>query len=216
MNEKSTLLINNLKSFYNYYYDSFCNVPDAPNENNILSFESRVSINSEQPDNKVKCIIELNLNDYSIIKIKPYDNGSKKYNYDAKHNTKLIVNAVIEQTDNEIKFEIENIKKAEEEKKENDNLYWYEYRLRGYSLGCQPNGHKKVIHDIGRHGIIGYDRPLTSQELNAFELTLYRQPENQTKETSYKVGNRSFLNYKEAESYCIQSDYDPILMIQTN
>lgn len=58
----------------------------------------------------------------------------------------------------------------------NENkLYWYAYRLRGFSPFCQPKGHIKVIHDIGRHGIIAYDRELTESELNEYELVPYTE-----------------------------------------
>lgn len=54
-----------------------------------------------------------------------------------------------------------------------DELFWYEYRLRGYSIGCQPKGHIKVNQDIGRHGVIAYDRELTEQEIEDYELEPY-------------------------------------------
>lgn len=49
-------------------------------------------------------------------------------------------------------------------------LFWYEYRLRGLSPGCQPNDFIKVDHSKGRFGIIAYNRPLTQKELNEYEL----------------------------------------------
>jgi hypothetical protein len=58
--------------------------------------------------------------------------------------------------------------------KDNNNLYWYEFRLRGFSLGCQPKGHKEVIHDKGRWGIISYDRQLEENELFEYDLQPYR------------------------------------------
>lgn len=54
-----------------------------------------------------------------------------------------------------------------------DGLYWYAYRLRGFSIGCQPKGHIDVRHDVGRHGIVGYERELTDKEMSEFELVRY-------------------------------------------
>jgi hypothetical protein len=58
--------------------------------------------------------------------------------------------------------------------KDKNNLYWYSYRLRGFSLGCQPKGHIKQDPTIGRHGIIAYDRQLTDTELEEYELIPYK------------------------------------------
>jgi hypothetical protein len=62
------------------------------------------------------------------------------------------------------------VKEDKEEETETNNLYWYEYRLRGFSLGCQPRGHVEVNHSVGRFGAIAYDRPLTETEINDYEL----------------------------------------------
>jgi hypothetical protein len=52
-------------------------------------------------------------------------------------------------------------------------IYWYEYTLRGFSLGCQPKGFIEHDPTIGRHGIIAYDRLLTDSELDEYELKLH-------------------------------------------
>ncbi|WP_242289168.1 MULTISPECIES: hypothetical protein [unclassified Bacillus cereus group] len=49
-------------------------------------------------------------------------------------------------------------------------LYWYAYRLRGFSPSCQPKGFIDRNDDYGRFGSIAYDRPLTEQELSDYEL----------------------------------------------
>lgn len=56
----------------------------------------------------------------------------------------------------------------------NNNVYWYEYRLRGFSLGCQPPNHIEVNHNIGRFGAIAYNRPLTDKEIYQYELKPYK------------------------------------------
>lgn len=49
-------------------------------------------------------------------------------------------------------------------------LYWYAYRLRGFSPSCQPKGFIDSNEDYGRFGSIAYDRPLTEQEVSDYEL----------------------------------------------
>jgi len=55
-----------------------------------------------------------------------------------------------------------------------NNLYWYEYTLRGCSPGCQPKDFKEVNNNIGKFGIVGYDRELSNKELNEYELKEYK------------------------------------------
>ncbi|AZV43690.1 hypothetical protein BAOM_3081 [Peribacillus asahii] len=57
----------------------------------------------------------------------------------------------------------------------NNNLFWYAYRLRGFSPFCQPKGHIKVDQTIGRYGIIAYARPLTDNELEEYDLVPYNE-----------------------------------------
>lgn len=52
-------------------------------------------------------------------------------------------------------------------------LYMYGMRLRGFSIGCQPmKGLIKRMDDLtGRyHDILIYDRELTEQEIQDYEL----------------------------------------------
>lgn len=49
-------------------------------------------------------------------------------------------------------------------------LYWYEYRFRGFSLGCQPSGYIEVDHEHGRFGAIAYENPLTDDQIKEYEL----------------------------------------------
>lgn len=49
-------------------------------------------------------------------------------------------------------------------------LHWYEYRLRGFSPGCQPTGWVDVDHNRGKWGAIAYNRELTDKEIDAYEL----------------------------------------------
>lgn len=48
--------------------------------------------------------------------------------------------------------------------------HWYEYRLRGFSPGCQPAGWVEVDHGRGKWGAIAYSRALTAQEIAEYEL----------------------------------------------
>ncbi|WP_151035786.1 hypothetical protein [Bacillus wiedmannii] len=54
------------------------------------------------------------------------------------------------------------------------NLYWYTYRLRGFSLGCQPNGFAWQDSSIGKFGAIIYERELTEKEISDYELDLHK------------------------------------------
>ncbi len=58
---------------------------------------------------------------------------------------------------------------------QNMNLYWYEYRFRGFSPMCQPFGHVEVDHNKGKFGIIAYNRPLTENELSDYELKVWEE-----------------------------------------
>ena len=52
-------------------------------------------------------------------------------------------------------------------------MYVYGMRLRGFSIGCQPmKGLIKRMDDYtgNYHDLIGYDRELTEQELQDYEL----------------------------------------------
>jgi hypothetical protein len=64
---------------------------------------------------------------------------------------------------------------SKEAEKETNNIYWYEYTLRGFSLGCQPKGFIEHNDNIGRHGIVSYDRQLTNEELSDYELIPYNK-----------------------------------------
>jgi hypothetical protein len=55
----------------------------------------------------------------------------------------------------------------------NNKLYWYSYKFRGFSIGCQPKDHITWNDDIGKHGIVAYDRPLTDTEQSDYELIPY-------------------------------------------
>jgi hypothetical protein len=52
-------------------------------------------------------------------------------------------------------------------------MNWYELRLRGISLGCQPKDFVEVDHTKGRWGIVAYDRELTKEELDIYEMDPY-------------------------------------------
>lgn len=58
------------------------------------------------------------------------------------------------------------------EEEEVKNVYTYVYRLRGFSLGCQPKGFISHNDKEGRHGSVSYDRALTKKEMDDYELIL--------------------------------------------
>ncbi|MGH0831291.1 hypothetical protein ACQVTX_23735 [Bacillus pretiosus] len=53
-------------------------------------------------------------------------------------------------------------------------LYWYTYRLRGFSLGCQPKDFAWQDSSIGRFGAIIYERELTEKEISDYELDFHK------------------------------------------
>lgn len=63
-------------------------------------------------------------------------------------------------------------------KQDINNLYWYEYRLRGFSLGCQPSDFISHNDSIGMHGIVSYNRQLTDMEISDYELIPYNHSED--------------------------------------
>lgn len=47
--------------------------------------------------------------------------------------------------------------------------YWYTYKLRGYSIGCQPKGVIQVKENQP-YELIAYSRQLTDEEIEEYEL----------------------------------------------
>lgn len=60
--------------------------------------------------------------------------------------------------------------------------YWYKYRLRGFSLGCQPKDFVEVDHEHGKWGAVAYNRPLTDKEISDHELNDMNRKPNRLKE----------------------------------
>lgn len=75
---------------------------------------------------------------------------------------------------NKEKEQEERFKKNQEEAEKN-LLYWYEYLYRGLSIGCQPKGFVDHKDNVGRFGIVAYDRPLTAEEMAEYELAEYKE-----------------------------------------
>lgn len=53
--------------------------------------------------------------------------------------------------------------------------FWYEYRLRGHIIGCQPLGYIDYDSNYGVYGAIAYDRPLSEKEISFFDLRLIKE-----------------------------------------
>lgn len=62
------------------------------------------------------------------------------------------------------------------QKAENKKYYHYGMRLRGCSIGAQPDGFIKRYDDKNGifHDILVYDRPLTAEEQLHYDLDLYK------------------------------------------
>lgn len=76
---------------------------------------------------------------------------------------------------NELEFISNKFEKASETRKKNYYKrfgYKYTYKTRGFSPGCQPkDGFIKFENDINHEfGVIKYNRPLTSEEIENYEL----------------------------------------------
>jgi hypothetical protein len=70
------------------------------------------------------------------------------------------------------KFNAEKTFEKFKQQKDN-NKYWYELLLRGISPGCQPKDFIDTDHSKGKYGIVAYNRQLTKQELNEYEMREY-------------------------------------------
>ena len=60
-------------------------------------------------------------------------------------------------------------------------MYLYGMRLRGFSIGCQPMDRliERYDDNSGKyHDILAYNRPLTKDEITAYELDFIGQEEN--------------------------------------
>lgn len=48
--------------------------------------------------------------------------------------------------------------------------YWYAYKLRGLSIGCQPSDFIEFTDDYGELGAVAYARRLSAKEMDMYEL----------------------------------------------
>jgi hypothetical protein len=138
---------------------------------NNLQIITRVNYKNKPVIEDVTSCMELSVNSSFIEEIRKENEQLKKQFYEltlykefiTKHNATKLYDKFVKDK--------ENIKPSNTD---NDNLYWYEFRLRGFSPSCQPKGHITVKHDIGRYGIIAYDRQLTETELYDYDLKHYQ------------------------------------------
>lgn len=56
-----------------------------------------------------------------------------------------------------------------------ENLFWYEMLYRPVSIGGQPKGFMSIDGSKGRHGIVAYERELTEQELQEYEMRVWQE-----------------------------------------
>lgn len=57
-----------------------------------------------------------------------------------------------------------------DQKESEVKIYWYEYRLRGFGPGCQPNDFKEIDSLHGKFGAVAYERQLTEKEMEDYDL----------------------------------------------
>jgi len=56
-----------------------------------------------------------------------------------------------------------------------NNIFWYELKFRGISPGCQPKDFIECDHTKGKYGILAYNRKLTTEELNSYDMIEYNE-----------------------------------------
>jgi hypothetical protein len=133
--------------------------------------------NYGQVDNIIKCNELFKPEDKELVKqhkeaIQQKEVYNSQYQDQLKENDELKkVNERLQMDNKELKQQLNKIKGNNKD----NNIYWYEYRLRGFSPFCQPKGHIEYNPNIGRHGIISYNRPLTQDELNEYELNPFNK-----------------------------------------
>ncbi|WP_025731562.1 hypothetical protein [Heyndrickxia ginsengihumi] len=59
-----------------------------------------------------------------------------------------------------------------------EKKYWYSLKIRGISKGTQPEGYIDIDKSKGKWGSIAYNRPLTEEELDHFDLVPLKQKED--------------------------------------
>lgn len=120
------------------------------NEKDIIDDYSdtlEAAINNSEMDRLKKQKDQLNS---SLQEIKQYQEFMEKWNITKQFN--------------------DHIKEQQSINKDQSGLYWYEMTLRPLSPFCQPKNHIEYDDTKGRHGIVAYDRQLTVNELEEYEL----------------------------------------------
>lgn len=135
--------------------------------------------NYGQVDNIIKCKELFPQEDKELIK-QTKEAVNQKEIYNNQYKEQLNTNEELKKNIERLQFELKQLrqetnKKASETiKKESGNLYWYEYKLRGFSPFCQPKGHIQHDESKGRWGIIAYNRELTKEELYEYDLIPFK------------------------------------------
>lgn len=78
------------------------------------------------------------------------------------------------------------------------NEYVYTYKLRGFSLGCQPIGFIGHDDNVGRWGSVTYNRELTEKEMYEYDLVPYGNKEYEI--IVNEINDGSFFNISLYES----------------
>ena len=102
-----------------------------------------------------------------------------------------------------------------------EKLYTYAYKLRGFSLGCQPTGFVSHNDNLDKLGTVTYNKELTDNQINDYELVPYNDNKIElnnndiyyVNDTNYTDNQNEYietyqelLDYKNDDSDILDSD----------
>ena len=99
-----------------------------------------------------------------------------------------------------------------------EKLYTYSYKLRGFSLGCQPSGFVSHNDNLDKLGTVTYNKELTDNQINDYELVPYKNNKIELNnndiyyinESNYTDNQKEYIEtYQELLNY--KNDDDDIL-----
>lgn len=144
------------------------NVNEMINKNNIININNNIKENVKM--RKFNAIYKRN-NEAVVIEMEFENVADMVFTVINSKGRKVVKEATIKRW-YDIKEEIIE-KKVEEKKpaaKKSKKVYSYEYLYRGFSIGCQPKDFISHDDSYGRFGSVSYERKLTAEEVESFEL----------------------------------------------